>query len=231
MLAIVSSAVDSNDHDDRYVFTFVTGQALASVSGFPDLSSLRKTASLLYGWEVRYEQTVLFPDVSFTCPEGRITNLTFVARPGSGSNQDRDPQLQVWRTDTDGEQYRIISSVAISDAIGDIISQNIYSLSSLNLTFQKGDMLGLYQPKERRSRLRSSLALYVQAGGASVNYYKEDDYPINNSPFTEILNDTNDFPLVHIITGLHTVDKLSSFVNLSLMYMSASGYSSCMHDN
>lgn len=174
------------------------GQAFGAIGGYPDLSSLQRHASLLYDWEVRYDQVVLFPDVAFTCPQGgTITGLTFVAMPGSGDSQD--PELQVWRTDAGGRSYTRVDSVAVTTTGSDIVSRHIYSLSPMSLNFEQGDMLGLYQPVDADS----STDLYVQSGGGLVNYHKEGTgSPLSDLSFDDSKNNTNDYPLVQVITGL-----------------------------
>lgn len=185
-----------------YILLWYKGQAFgAAVGGYPDLSSLQTRASLLYDWEVRYEQVVLFPDVAFTCPQGgTIASLTFVAMPGADSEEGQDPELQVWRTDAGGRRYTRMDSTAVSTTGSSAsISRHVYSLSPTGLAFQEGDMLGLFQPAESDS----TTDLYVQSGGGSINYHRVGtSSPIASILFDDRLNGTNDYLLVQVTTGL-----------------------------
>ena len=192
------------------------GQALAATSGFPGDSLLQRDASLLYDWTFRSNQVVLFPDVSFTCPQGRITNLTFVARSRSESgSRNRDPQLQVWYTNVDGTSHlRRGNGVALTTSNNNI-SPNVYFVSPDELSFEMGDMLGLYLPPDPSSRTN----IYVQLGGGSLSFHQWSNNPIDMFPSTDSIVFRNDYPLVEVITGGININYSSiQFTALLLLY-------------
>ena len=56
-------------------YVICTGwEALSALSGFTDLSSLRRDAALIGRLAVHSERVTIFPDIVFTC-SGQITNL------------------------------------------------------------------------------------------------------------------------------------------------------------
>ena len=155
----------------------------------------------------------IMPDISFTC-NGSITMWIVGARWNNDvGNQIEYPNLQIWRRRSqENTLYDRIRETNLNDATGE--NRNQLYIFSLNppLEFQTGDILGLYQPREHRSRLIA----YLDTSSGPSNYYE-------NSPLTTFttasrrVRTQNALPLVtvgkylHIMHVVHTIsDTLSS---------------------
>ena len=124
--------------------------------------------------------------------------MTFVAqsRPQRMST-NLDPELQVWYTNVDGTSHlRRGNGVALTTSNNNI-SPNVYFVSPDELSFEMGDMLGLYHPQFLSSRTN----IYVQLGGGSLNFLQSSTNPIDIFPSTDSTPIRNDYPLVEVITG------------------------------
>ena len=184
----------------RIVSSCTGRDAIAALSGFTDLSSLRRDAALINGFTVRYERVTIFPGIVFTCP-GRITNFKFVALPGTAENPSEDPQLEVWRTVNDEIKYKRVSAVSVVRSQVTQFSDVIYSVSPTNMTFEAGDSIGHHQPRSGRSQVD----LVVQDGGSYGNIYQTRDNPIGELSFDSVSIDANDQPLFEVTTGLFVI--------------------------
>ena len=92
----------------------------------------------------------MFPDWSFTC-NGIITSLLLGA---DIPRRDKSyPEIQIWRN-TGGNKYTRQGSQEIRLARGDFSPDGVlqYNLTT-PISFQSGDVLGVYQPEGRSVRL------------------------------------------------------------------------------
>ena len=94
----------------------------------------------------------LIPDVSFTC-SGTITGLLIGATYRIGGGRDEYPEIQVWSSNPDGTQFtRRGSPQTIKLNQGDFSPDGVYQYNLTTLmSFQSGDVLGVYQPEESDS--------------------------------------------------------------------------------
>ena len=133
----------------------------------------------------------LFPDIRFTC-NGFITKWIVGATTGGDFTSTGSlPELQVWQS-AGGNNFtkRNFSIFPVTDQP----FANVYEYTLTSpLEFQEGDILGVYQPRQRDSQL--------------VVYYQDDDGPDNYrqngldtalSTFTLMDARDFDYPLVTV---------------------------------
>ena len=181
-------------------YVICTGrEALSALSGFTDLSSLRRDAALISHLAVYSKRVTIFPDIVFTC-SGQITNLKFVGFAQDG-NQQQSIQFEVWRTVNNIMMYKRISAVAVNTNLVTEIVCEIFSISPTNMSFEVGDSLGLYVP------VLSDLSVFFQNGGSYGNIYQRRSNPTDQLFFNETSTDAKDYPLVEVTTGLFMVNE------------------------
>ena len=120
----------------------------------------------------------IFPEIRFGC-NGRITQATFAAGLLASHTQVW-PEIQIWSVSSAGyynrrNQATLEGARATSDL-------NVYEKSlSQPLSFQTGDILGVYFPPEGSS----SLQLYLQGGLFALN---KPSYSIQQSSWLNLFN-------------------------------------------
>ena len=169
-----------------------------------DLSTALQSGSLT----VPYEQQRVIPGISFNC-SGVITSWTIGAewRP-DGRDRDFFPHLQIWRgTSCVTNTFVLVGDVELFVAGGDERPRDDYVFSGVPdppLEFEAGDILGLFQPRESRSRVR----VYYDTSAGPTNYYIDtgnDNQPSVSSFTTTSADGTEDsLPLVTIEIGKFT---------------------------
>ena len=107
------------------------------------------------------------PDMRFTC-DGMITKWIIGADWGNDDDDTLFPELQIWRSNGD-DVYQKIN--------GTVINTRNYPIP-----FQAGDILGVFIPRDNRSRIR----LRAESGRGPVNYFIPTDDSVTMSPFTNI---------------------------------------------
>ena len=168
-----------------------------------DLSTALQSGSLT----VPYEQQRIIPGISFNC-SGAITSWTIGAEWDTGGNHDYFPHLQIWRsTSCATNTFVLVGDVELFVAGGDERPRDDYVFSGTPdppLEFEAGDILGLFQPRESRSRVR----VYYDTSAGPTNYYIDtgnDNQPSLSSFITTSADGTEDsLPLVTIEIGKFT---------------------------
>ena len=149
------------------------------ISGFMDLDLLRKRAEKISNAGMNDDSLdsnfILLHGDSFSC-NGNLTGLLFVGTySGTGGGRDKYPEIQIYRN-TGGDTYtRQGSSQEIRLAAGDFSPDGVlqYNLTT-PISFQSGDVLGVYQPSEGDSVVR---VYYRQA---TVTTYRNSDSPMSS---------------------------------------------------
>ena len=137
----------------------------------------------------RDNQQRLFPDINFTC-NGSITKLIAGVEI---RNNDLPPRavMQIWRRDYfDPNTYTFVNSTLIRLTAPLNNSVIEHSLES-PMKFQKGDILGMYQPQRDNTRLVFS---YQERDGP-------ENYRVNRASSTVTLGSPDnqyDYPLVTV---------------------------------
>ena len=171
-----------------------------------DLSTALQSGSLT----VPYEQQRVIPGISFNC-SGAITSWTIGAEwRTDGRDRDFFPHLQIWRsTRCVTNTYDLVGDVELFVADDDERPRDDYVFSGTPdppLEFEAGDILGIFQPRDSRSRVR----VYYDTSAGPTNYYI--DTGNDNQPSLESFTTTIDsadgtedsLPLVTIEIGKFT---------------------------
>ena len=119
-----------------------------------ELDVLYKKATPSSGLNNLDAQLCVVPDVSFSC-SGKITGLLLGAtRRAIMDNGTRAlyPEIQIWRQNSAILNFTRLASQEIKLTEGDFSPDGVlqYNLTT-PISFQSGDVLGVYQPKESYS--------------------------------------------------------------------------------
>ena len=135
-----------------------------------------------------------------------MTGLLLVGAVRSGAKRNQYPEIQIWRRSTsDDDTYSKQANQTIRLTEGAFSSDGVlqYNLNNSNISFQSGDVLGVYQPPENESVVR----VYYDSN-ASATYYIRERNPnpinINNSSILSLKNSSNELILISPISGIHT---------------------------
>ena len=150
--------------------------------------------------DYRHNYQGIFPEINFTC-NGSIQSWIFGAR--WKGNIDSFTELQIWRpVSGDDEAYTLVGNTTI------ITEENTtklyhYPLSS-PLSFQAGDILGIFQPHNSKGQLLLGYEYKEEEDYTLGYFYSGSDSP--DSPFTPFsqLN----------INGLFTTKNVHIIVNV-----------------
>ena len=194
----------------------ITGQLSLSdcTDGFisQDLSTALQSGSLT----VPYEQQRVIPGISFNC-SGVITSWTIGAEwRTDGRDRDFFPHLQIWRSASCANNaFVLVGDVELFVAGGEERPRDDYVFSGNPdppLEFEAGDILGIFQPRNSRSRV----GVYYDTSAGTTNYYI-DTRNANQPPVPGIITTSADgtedsLPLVTIEIGKFQDIKLFVFV-------------------
>ena len=118
---------------------------------------------------IPYEQQRIIPGIPLNC-SGTITSWTIGAQFRTGGNHDFFPHLQVWRSCGDSSTYFLAGDTELlvpdSDSGEDLV---FTGTADPVLEFQAGDILGLFQPRNTRSRV----GVYYDTSAGPTNYYND----------------------------------------------------------
>ena len=121
---------------------------------------------------IPYEQQRIIPGIPLNC-NGTITSWTIGAQFRTGGNHNFFPHLQLWRNCGDSSTYFLVgdTELMVPDSAGFNSGANFVFTGTADpvLEFQAGDILGLFQPRESRSRVR----VYYDTGAGPTNYYND----------------------------------------------------------
>ena len=147
----------------------------------------------------------LFPEITFSC-NGFIAEWIVGAKLQTNISSGQLPELQIWRS-MDGDNYQKVGF--------NLLTSN--SAPNPPLKFQKGDILGVYQPVD------SEIQLSYQINDGPINYQLDYTDAANIVP----LSMQYDYPLVTVeITTSVSFSSLKTFsmssINVSQSVMSNS---------
>ena len=134
-----------------------------------------------------YGQQLIIPNMTFT-RSGSVVRWTFAARFRASATQY--PELQVWRENTTGRYVKVGSTVNMEPIQTAYLNVYEYVLDP-PLQVLAGDVLGIYQPSSRNSRVH----LLFFSDSNLVNWYTEVSTPQNSFMVTGSLIN-NVLPLV-----------------------------------
>ena len=139
------------------------GQSLECASGFID----RETLTIGLQVRPRTQQQRIIPQLNFTC-NGSLTKWIFAASWNGGTGHDSYPDLQIWRPNGTGTYMKVQNST-VNITARNLTNRYEYILNP-PLEFHAGDIVGIFQPSQARSRLYMQYyqgSLYSQL----ISYY------------------------------------------------------------
>lgn len=161
--------------------------------GFPSLLHINKIAGNTQ-LKTQDKRQVIIPDINFTC-NGTI-NKWILGAKWSGESP-AFTELQIWRKISATEYTKIGNTTVMATSEND---SEIYQLDT-SLAFQEGDILGYFQPREKKSQLD----LYLEDSQRLTTYHVSlgnDDFTPHDH-FTLPDDDDTDtkYPLIAVKTG------------------------------
>ena len=148
----------------------------------------------------RDEQQRIIPQINFTC-DGAITKWIVDGRWDNSGMHDWYPDLQIWRV-TGPNTFTKVGNTTLRIETGSR-DMTYYEYSPPTpLSFQAGDVLGIFQPDMGKNCLR----LYFQSGAGPQNYYERlDNNDIVEPPPSDVFTlgtmFQNDLPLISVETS------------------------------
>ena len=139
------------------------------------------------------------PDIKFTC-DGMITK--WIVGADWDSSDSLYPELQVWRN-IGNDMYQKRNGTFITIPL--VSSNRIYEYDNFSpIPFQAGDILGVFLPRNRATRLH----LLSETTNSPTNYYLNTAHSASESPFdtidiqsTQLLRSRAYHPLVSVEIG------------------------------
>ena len=141
---------------------FCAGQSRECTSGFID----RETPTIGLQVRSRPQQQQIIPQLNFTC-NGSLTKWIFAASWNGGNGHDLYPDLQIWRPNGSGTYMKVQNSTV--NIARNLTNRYVY-IPNPPIKFQAGDIIGIFQPSQARSRLYMQYyqgSLYSQL----ISYY------------------------------------------------------------
>ena len=141
----------------------------------------------------------LFPSKNFTC-SGSITGVLLGADIRWTSDMKSPyPEIQIWRNIMGTDQFTRQASKEIRLNPGDFSSNGVLQyILTTPMSFQSGDVLGVYQPQSEES----VVSLYYTRNNSASDSYQ---LPTDNSPLTialqQTIRRTNELLLLSPIIG------------------------------
>ena len=118
---------------------------------------------------IPHEERRIIPGISFNC-SGVIAAWTIGARWRTDGLHNFFPHLQIWRQNGFDSTYFVVGDSELFLSNDGSLSGGDYTIKGNlepPLNFQRGDVLGMFQPPESRSRI----GVYYDANRGPPNYY------------------------------------------------------------
>ena len=142
-------------------------------SGFISEEELR---TVLIGQRNRAQRII--PSLRFDC-DGAITKWIVGASWRNAANATSFPDLQIWRNSSENGVYMKVGNTTLFATRSN--SSRLYEFPvEPSLPFQRGDILGIFQPSNSRSRIR---ILYKTGSGNPPNFVFSTGGNITEPPF------------------------------------------------
>ena len=142
-----------------------------------------------------------------------MTGILLVGAVRTGMNRSQYPEIQIWRRNTsDNDTYTKQANQTIKLTEGAFCSDGVlqYNLNTSNISFQSGDVLGVYQPPENESVVR----VYYDSNASTTYYIRENP---NLTIITNSLQNSNDeLILISPISGIHTARIHDLYIIVSI---------------
>ena len=177
------------------------GEISECTSGFASLYQI-DVAEGNTGTRFRNRIQAIYPNITFNCT-GRLTKWIFAAA-WAGFNTTCT-ELQIWRKRSGGSVYDKVGGTTVR--VDGLNNTNVYEyIADPPLEFQRGDILGYFQPDNERSQLE----IYLEESERTAAVYVHIDSEVNVTPvdtfdlFSHHYS-TDEYPLIAIETGIIVV--------------------------
>ena len=172
-----------------FLFVVLGGNAENCTEGFITRERLADEAFFIPNFVYMHGQQLIIPNMTFTS-SGSVVRWTFVARYNASATQY--PELQVWRENTTGTYVKVGSTGNMEPIQTAYLNVYEYVLDP-PLQVLAGDVLGIFQPSYRNSRVHLSFL----SDSNHVNRYTKVSRP--QDTFMVAGSQTNDvLPLVAV---------------------------------
>ena len=175
-----------------FPFTIIDAATPCIDRGFPSRNTVRSQALMISKIVKRDSTQRIFPSMNFSCT-GLVTKWIIGGEPRM--TKDPLPELQLWRK-TDGVNYIKTDVSSISKIPNSTPHKDVFEyILNPPLEVHKGDVFGIYKPKENESLLN----IYFQENSGPFAYGVESGA---NSPLSRMVADSamlldeNDYPMV-----------------------------------
>ena len=151
------------------LFVILGGNAENCTEAFITRERLADKALFIPDFVYMYGRQLIIPSMTFTS-SGSVVRWTFAARYRASATQY--PELQVWRENTTGTYVKVGSTGNMEPAQTAYLNVYEYVLDP-PLQVLAGDVLGIYQPSSRNSRVQLSFL----SDSNLVNWYTKVSRP------------------------------------------------------
>ena len=147
-------------HCLQFLFYCIESASKCIDEQFLSQQTVRSQAMMISQIKKRDSTQRIFPGMYFSC-NGLLTKWVIGGEPKTG--KEPFPELQLWRT-TDGTNYFKTNFSLIATLPKNTLDTNVYEyVLDQPLEFQKGDVFGLYKPKEKDSVLSTVDPLHMES--------------------------------------------------------------------
>ena len=167
------------------------GQADGCTNGFMSLERMNQVIEN-YVVSAPWNRQIIAPVMTFAC-SGSIQSLLFGANRFR-INNTQSPEFQIWRPSED-KTYHLVNQSSVGEP--QQVSGLLYQCNA-SMGFRKGDILGFYQPSNRRSRWRLLLAIRAPLPVQRLYYRRSNEMSYFNT--SSASNFTRNL-LVSVVTG------------------------------
>ena len=201
----INSSVSTPRAFNLVIFLSVVEDTAFCTSAFLNQTRIRELVGTA---NAHTNEQWIFPDINFTC-SGHVTEW-IVGASNFNSNQERYPELQVWRqSPSDPNIYDKVGGTTISPSVESQEGIYVTALNADELQFEKGDVLGVFL-QQGGSRIR--LLFENNAGPTSyfANRGRNEDASVFDPFKRDESTEARDLPLVAIAIGKFSANSCGS---------------------
>ena len=157
-----------------YTCTDASNASSKCTNGFISMDSLLTPPVNVSDLRFRDRAQRIIPSLNFSC-DGAISKWIIRAQWNGGGTAF--PDLQVWRSGN-GVYMKVGNTTLYANECN---SNSVYEMAvKPSLPFRRGDMLGIFQPSGRLSRLRIH---YINESGSPRNFVFKPNNSVTEAPF------------------------------------------------
>ena len=139
-----------------------------------------------------------------------MTGLLLVGAVRTGGGRDKYPEIQIWRNTSDGTVYTSQGSKEIRLTEGDFSPDGVLQYNfTTPISFQSGDVLGVYQPDQGDSTVR----VYYDSNTSTTYQISEFENNPTSINVQNMLSSSNELILISPISGMFQYTGSFSFLS------------------